>query len=123
MKFSPGEGHPEQEYPAEGLNAKHAKAKAAYALLSSTFGPDQSKKQVREITSIKQIKPHNRRKELDPEFPPHVLERGNRNPEELPDLNLEVTVIIFSNDINDHFQKSYFCDVRLKTRLNKWSLF
>ena len=44
---------------------------------------------MREITSIKQIKPHNRNKELDPDFPPLVLERGNRNPEDLPDLNLE----------------------------------
>jgi len=30
LKYKPGVDQPEQEYPAEGLNVKHAKAKAAY---------------------------------------------------------------------------------------------
>ena len=46
LKYSPGHGHPEQEYPAEGISVKLAKAKAAYSFLCATFGPDQSKKQV-----------------------------------------------------------------------------
>lgn len=45
LKYQPKD-QPEQEYPAEGLNVKHAKAKAGYSFLCATFGPDQSKKQV-----------------------------------------------------------------------------
>lgn len=46
LVYKPDPEQDEQEYPAEGLNVKHAKAKAAYNLIVATFGPDQSKKQV-----------------------------------------------------------------------------
>lgn len=89
LVYKPDPEQDEQEYPAEGLNVKHAKAKAAYNLIVATFGPDQSKKQEREITSIKQVKPYNRNKKLDPKLPPIALERGDKSIEVMPDLNEE----------------------------------
>lgn len=86
LKYLPGENG-DQSYHGEGLSERLARAKAAYSFLCATFGPDRHKQQVREVTSIKQIKPYNRNGEDDPELPPLSRERGNQLPENPPNLN------------------------------------
>ena len=56
LEYRPVKEAEPQIFKAEGLNLRLAKTKAMEKLMRQTFGPDQSRKPEREVTSIKMIK-------------------------------------------------------------------
>ena len=56
LEYRPTKDGEPQVFLAEGLNLRLAKTKAMEKLMRQTFGPDQSRKPEREVTSIKMIK-------------------------------------------------------------------
>lgn len=56
LEYRPVKDAEPQVFKAEGLNLRLAKTKAMEKLMRQTFGPDQSRKPEREVTSIKMIK-------------------------------------------------------------------
>ena len=55
-------------------------------MLKQTFGPDMSKKQDREITSIKAIKPFNRNGDQDPPLPTACNQHDHQIDETAPGM-------------------------------------